>query len=132
MNLLPELRDSMGLVQHYSLEPFMTPRRFFYPRVVIDFYQSMTSRGEQNPTAIRFTIDDRQGILKAADIAAAFHLPMIMANSADYRKWPHPSPRERVRILSRDTSADPILFWRQLLPGMLFVDHILRSNLFPL
>ena len=27
----PELRDSMLLVQRYSLEPFMTPRRFFYP-----------------------------------------------------------------------------------------------------
>ena len=63
----------------------MTPRQFFYPRVVIDFYQSMTSRGEHNPTAIRFTIDDRQGILRAADIVAAFHLPVIMANSADYR-----------------------------------------------
>ena len=29
---LPELRDSMRLMQRYSLEPFMTPRRFFYPR----------------------------------------------------------------------------------------------------
>ena len=27
----PELRDSMRLVQRYSLEPFMTSRRFFYP-----------------------------------------------------------------------------------------------------
>ena len=35
---LPEHRDSMRLVQWYSLEPFMTPRRFFYPRVVIEFY----------------------------------------------------------------------------------------------
>ena len=40
----PELRDSMRLVQRYSLEPFMTPRRFFYPRVVIEFYHTMTSR----------------------------------------------------------------------------------------
>ena len=26
-----ELRDSMRLVQRYSLEPFITPHRFFYP-----------------------------------------------------------------------------------------------------
>ena len=39
----PELRDSMLLVQRYSLEPFMTPGRFFYPRVVIEFYHMMTS-----------------------------------------------------------------------------------------
>ena len=37
-----------------------------------------------------------------------------------------------VRILSRDTLANPILFRRQLPPGMLFVDHILWFNLFPL
>ena len=49
-----------------------------------------------------------------------------------YRQWPHPSPQEIVRILSRDTSVGPILFRRQLPPGILFVDHILRSNLFPL
>ena len=37
-----------------------------------------------------------------------------------------------VRILSRDTSAGLILFRMQLPTGMLFVDHVLRSNLFPL
>ena len=40
----PELRDSMRLVQRYSLEHFMTPRRFFYPQVVIEFCHTMTSR----------------------------------------------------------------------------------------
>ena len=78
-NLL-ELRDSMGLVQRCSLEPFMTPRRFFYPREVIEFYQTMTTRGERHRTAIHFTIGGRQGILRAADIAAAFHLLVAQAN----------------------------------------------------
>ena len=101
-------------------------------RVVIDFYKTMMSRGERNPTAIRFTIDGHQGTLRAADIAATFNLPMALDNFADYRQWPHPSPREMVRILSRDTSAGPILFKRKLPPRMLFMDHVLRSNLFPL
>ena len=86
----------MGLVQRYSLEPFMAPRQFFYPRVVIDFYQTMTSRGERHPTAIHFTIDGRQGILRAADITAVFYLSVVLANSADNRQWPHPSPQEMV------------------------------------
>ena len=128
---LSELRDSMGLVHCYSLEPFMTRHRFFYPRVVIDFYQTMTTQGERHPTAIHFTIDGHQGILRAADIATDFHLPMALANSADYRQWPHPSPREMIRIVFQDTLADPILFRRQLPIGMLFMDHVLRSNLFP-
>ena len=53
----PKLRDLMLLVQRYSLELFMTPRRFFYPRVVIEFYHTMTSRHVLNPTALHFSID---------------------------------------------------------------------------
>ena len=80
-----KLWDSMGLIHRYSLEPFMTPRRFFYPRVVIDFCQTMTSQGERQPTALHFTIDGWQGILRAANIASAFQLPLTLANSTDFR-----------------------------------------------
>ena len=37
------LRDSMRLIDHYSLLPFMKPRQFYYPQVVLQFYHSMTS-----------------------------------------------------------------------------------------
>ena len=94
----PELHDSMRLVQRYSVEPFMTPRWFFYPWVVIEFYQKMTSRQEPNPTTIYFTIDGRPGILQASDIEATFNLPVVLANSVDYRKWPHPSTMDMVRL----------------------------------
>ena len=92
----------------------------------------MTSMGEQHPTALHFSVDGRQGVLRASDIAASFGLPMALANSADYRQWPHPSPRDMVRLLSRDTAAGTILLRRQLPPGMIFVDHVLWYNLFPL
>ena len=54
----PRFRDSMRLIEHYSLLPFMTPRQFYYPRVVLQFYHSMTSRGAPSPLVLRFTIDD--------------------------------------------------------------------------
>ena len=54
----PRFRDSMRLIMHYSLLPFMTPRQFYYPRVVLQFYHSMTSRGAQSPLELRFSIDD--------------------------------------------------------------------------
>ncbi|RVW68923.1 hypothetical protein CK203_064288 [Vitis vinifera] len=44
MRQQPEFRDSFGLLQRYHLERLMTPRDFFYPRVAMDFYQSMTTR----------------------------------------------------------------------------------------
>ena len=72
-----ELRDSMLLVQRYNLGPFMMPRRFFYPRVVIEFYHTMTSRCEANPTALHFSIDGRPGILRAFDMTAALHLSVV-------------------------------------------------------
>ena len=75
----------MELMQRYSLEPFMTPCQFFYPRVVIEFYHTMTSRRAPNPTTIHFSIDGRARILRATDIAATFNLPVVLANSADYR-----------------------------------------------
>lgn len=53
----------------------MTPREFFYPRVALEFYQSMTTRGVRSLTAIHFSIDGRPGVLKAKQIAKALRIP---------------------------------------------------------
>ena len=128
----PRIRDSMRLIEHYSLLPFMTPRQYYYPLVVLQVYHSMTSRGAPSPLELRFTIDDRPRVLRAADISAAFGLQIPQANSGGYRDWPHPPQREKVRILARDTTAGPVLFRRQLSPQMLLVDHLFRTSLFSL
>ena len=60
----PRFQDSMRLIEQYSLLPFMTPRQFYYPRVVLQFYHSMTSRGAPSPLELRFTIDDRPAVLR--------------------------------------------------------------------
>ena len=122
----------MRLVQRYSLLSFMSPRQFFYPRVVLEFYHTMTSRGVFGQMQILFSIDGLPGVLRAADITAALGLPVVLANTIEYRQWPQPSPREMVRYLSRDTTVGSVLFRRQLPPQMLLTDHVLRSNLFPL
>ena len=110
----------------------MTLRQFFYPRVVLEFYHTMTSRGVSDQLQLRFNIDGRPGVQRASDINAALGLPVVLANSTDYRQWPQPSPREMVLSLSQDTAAGSILFRRQLPPQMLLTDHVFRSNLFPL
>ena len=92
----------------------------------------MTSRRVPRPTVIHFSIDGREGTLQSVDIAAAFHFPTAPANSANYRLWLHPSSSEMVRVISRDVTAGSILFRRQLPPSMHHIDHILRSNIFPL
>ena len=125
-------RESMRLIEHYSLLPFMTPRQFYYPWVVLQFYHSMTSRGAPSPLELRFTIDDRRRVLRAADISAALGLQAVQANSGGYRDWPHPTQREMVHSLARDTTAGPVLFKRQLSPQMLLIDHLFRTSLFPL
>ena len=102
-------RDSMRLIRQYSLLPFMTSRQFYYPRVVLDFYHTMTSRGVPSQWELRFSIDGGSGVLRAADITATLGLPATLENSAGYRDWPQPSQREMVRCLARDTTTGPIL-----------------------
>ena len=80
----PRFRDSMRLIEHYSLMPFMTPRQFYYPRVVLQFYHCMTSRGAPSPLELRFSIDDRPGVLRAAGISTVLGLQAVQANSRGY------------------------------------------------
>ncbi|RVX16201.1 hypothetical protein CK203_014315 [Vitis vinifera] len=39
----PELTQSFNLLRRYHMEHLLTPRDFFYPRIAMDFYQSMTT-----------------------------------------------------------------------------------------
>ena len=81
----PRFRDSMRLITQYSLLPFMTMRQFYYPRVVLEFYHTMTSRGVPSLLELRFSVDDCRGVLRAADITAALGLPVKLANFGGYR-----------------------------------------------
>ncbi|RVW41841.1 hypothetical protein CK203_114495 [Vitis vinifera] len=114
------------------MEDLLTPRQFYYPRVVIDFYQSMTTRGLHNPTLIQFTIDGRQGAIGARHIAEALRIPYEPVIQADFREWSSFSQSDMVRILSRGTSTASVLTRRELPSGMLLIDVLLRANLFPL
>ena len=81
----PRFRDSMRLIKHYSLLPFMRPRQYYYPRVVLQFYHSITSRGAAGSLELRFSIDDRPRVLRAADISTALGLHILPANSEGYQ-----------------------------------------------
>ena len=128
----PRYRESMRLIEEYSLLPFITPRQFYYPRVVLQFYHSMTSRETDGPLELHFSIDDRPGVLRPADISAALGLRIPPRNSEGYRAWAHPPHREMVRALARDATAGPVFYRRQLPPQMLLIDHLFRTSLFPL
>ena len=128
----PRYQESMRLIDRYSLLPFMTPIQFYYPRVVRQFYHSMTSKDADGPLEIHFRIDDRRGVLSPAVISAALRLRIPPRNAEGYRDWAHPPHREMVRALARDATAGPVLYRRQLPPHMLLINHLLRTCLFPL
>ena len=110
----------------------MTLKDFFYPRVALDFYHSMTSRCVQDPTVIHFTINGRHGIIGARHIVEAPHIPYEPVSPTDFREWPQFSQRDMVRILSRGTSTHSFLLRKELPPGIFLLDVMLRSNIFPL
>ena len=110
----------------------MTLRDFFYPRVVLDFYQFMTTHRVRDPTVIHFTIDGRHGILGARHIAEALRIPYEPVCLEDYRVWAHPSQSDMVHILSRGTSTCSFLLRKELPPNMFLLDALLCHNIFPL
>ena len=110
----------------------MTPRDFFYPRVALDFYQSMTTHHVRDPAIIHFTIDGRYGILGTRHIAEALHIPYETVSPTNYRELAHFSQSDMVCILSRGTSTRSFLFMKELPPSMFFLDVLLHSNIFPL
>ena len=74
----------------------MTPRDFFYPRVALDFYQSMTAHQVRDPTVIHFTIDGRHGILGARHIVEALRIPYEPARPKDYQVCPEEHPHASI------------------------------------
>ena len=60
----------------------------------------MTSWGAPSPLELQFSIDDRPGVLRAADISAELGLQAEQANSGGYQDWPQLTQREMVRCLA--------------------------------
>ena len=110
----------------------MTPRELFYPRVALNFYQFMTTQGARSPTAIHLSINGRQGILEARHIAEALRIPYEPVDPTHFQEWAPISQQAMVHILSRRTSSDSFFLRKELPPGMLLVEVLLRSNIFPL
>ncbi|RVW69001.1 hypothetical protein CK203_061089 [Vitis vinifera] len=88
-------------------------------------------RGCPESTAIHFTIDGRHGILRP-DILLGSTDSFELVDPSIFRQWSPISQKDMVRILSRGTSTDSILLRKELPPGMLLVDVVMCSNLFPL
>nr|CAN77355.1 hypothetical protein VITISV_003683 [Vitis vinifera] len=130
--LRPELADSFRLLRRYHLEQLLAPRDFFYPRVAMDFYQSMTTNQVRDPTLIHFTIDGRHGILGARHIAEALHIPYEPTHFEDFRVWTSPTELEMVHTLSRGASTRPHLLRGELPLSMFLIDAFLRHNIYPL
>ncbi|RVW77681.1 hypothetical protein CK203_053374 [Vitis vinifera] len=101
-------------------------------RVALDFYLSMTNHGVRSPTAIHFSIDGHPSVLEVRHIAEALQISYEPEDPYVFHQWSLVSQRDMVHILSRGTSIDSVFLPKELLPWMLLIDVVLRSNLFPL
>ena len=114
------------------MEHLLTPRDFFYPRIAMDFYQSMTTNQVRDPTLIHFTIDGRHGILGARHIAEALQIPFEPTQFNNFRAWTSHTELEMVHTLSRGAATRSHLLRGELSPIMFLIDAFLRHNLYPL
>ena len=110
----------------------MVSRQFYYPWVVIEFYHTMTSRREANPTALHFLSMAGQGYFgpPTSQLLSIYQCssPTLPVIDSD----PILRPGRWSRLLSMDATGGSILFKRHLPQRMLLINHILRSNMFPL
>ena len=128
----PELTQSFNLLRRYHMEHLLTLRDFFYPRVAMDFYQSMTTNQVRDPTLIHFTIDGRHGILGARHIDEALQIPYEPTQFDNFRAWTNLTELEMVRTISRGAANRSHLLRGELPPIMFLIDAFLRHNLYPL
>ncbi|RVW23429.1 Retrovirus-related Pol polyprotein from transposon 17.6 [Vitis vinifera] len=128
----PKLAQSFNLLRRYHMEHLLTPRDFFYLRVAMDFYQSMTTKQVRNLTLIHFTIDGRHGILGARHIAEALRIPYEPSHFDDFRAWTSHTELEMVHTLYRGAATRSHLLRGELPPVMFLIDAFLRHNLYPL
>ena len=124
-------RDSIGLCLRYSIDKFMNLRPFYYPRVVQNFYQSMTTLGVQNPITLQFTLDGKVGHIDARLIAATLGIPHFPPLGAGFKQWKPMSANEMVTSLSRGHRTKKYLPRSDLSPVLWFIDHVLRANIYP-
>ncbi|RVW61982.1 hypothetical protein CK203_063921 [Vitis vinifera] len=101
----PLTKFSTELCCRYFLEPFMVPRPFFYPRIIREFYRTMTSRGVYPPSVIYFEIDGRQGMLNSEMVARALDIPFTPPNPAEFQPITQIEAAEMVRIVSQNQSS---------------------------
>ena len=114
------------------MEHLLAPRDFFYPRVVTDSYQTMTTKEVRNPTLIHFIIDGRHGILGARHIAEALQIPFEPTQFDNFKAWTNPTELEMVSTLSRGAANRSHLLRGELPPVMFLIDAFLRHNIYPL
>ena len=115
----PRYRESMRLIEEYSLLPFMTPRQYYYPIVVLQFYHSMTSRETDGPLELHFIIDDRPGVLRPTDISAALGLripPRNLEGSSTGQRCYNRSSILQEAAPASDAADRPLITY-QLIPS---------------
>ncbi|RVW36228.1 Retrovirus-related Pol polyprotein from transposon 17.6 [Vitis vinifera] len=126
----PPIEGNADCRARHSIPSYiLTSREFFYPKVAMDFYQSMTTHGVGSSSTIHFRIDGRQGILEARHIIEALHIPYESVDPVDFREWSPISQWDMVHILSRGTSIDSVLLCKELPPGMLLVEQAQHDEL---
>ncbi|RVW14718.1 hypothetical protein CK203_092647 [Vitis vinifera] len=77
----PELTQSFNLLRRYHMEHLLTPRDFFYPRIAMDFYQSMTTNQVRDPTLFISLLMGGMAYWEHAILLKPCKFPMSQPNS---------------------------------------------------
>ncbi|KAL6315836.1 hypothetical protein AAG906_008223 [Vitis piasezkii] len=69
-----------AIVQSTIVKALAPTPTVFYPRIIREFYRTMTSKGVYPPSSDLFQIDGKQGMLNSKMVAKALNIPFTPPN----------------------------------------------------
>ena len=54
--------EAIHLCKRYHVDTSMTPRPFYYKRIVLEFFHTMTTSNDPAPKSLRFSFDGKSGV----------------------------------------------------------------------
>ena len=106
----------------------MTPPLFYYRRIALKFFHTMSIGDNPVPKSITFMIDGRIGVLDEQSIAQASGIPLKMPEGDGFEEWEYVGARTTIEAFAEAKRG--LLYRRELSPVLDLVDHVIKFNVF--
>ena len=114
----------------YFLDPFISPRPFFYPTVIWKFIHTISTL-EEARNCIYFALEGVERGMCASNITVTLHKPYQSLIKEGFKEYSWVLPSTLVLAILWKPSARGYIIKKELIPDMDLADVVIKANLFP-